>query len=458
MKTIRLAAGLGFYGDAWAPVRAAIERGEVHYVCSDHLAELTLAILQKDRQRDAAAGYARDLLPMMAELWPLAAPRGVRFVLNAGGLNPEGARQALVQLFKQKGWQARIAVVTGDAVLERIDVLQQSGETLAHMDTGEAIDRVREQLVFANVYLGAWPVAQALAQGADIVITGRVADAALFLGPLLHEFGWGPHELDKLAQGAVAGHLLECSGQGTGGNFGSAGAWQHIPDLRQIGYPIAEVGEDGSLLITKAPGTGGRVDFHTVRQQLLYEVHNPHRYYTPDVVVDMGHIRLTEEGTDRVRVSGVRGHPAPATLKLVAGYRNGWMGQAVIGLSWPDALTKARTVAEMVQAQLRERKLSVEEVCVEYLGHNVFLGPHATPRDEDAINEVWLRMAIRTPDQRVADGFGRMFPWLALSGPPYMGGFLGITPGSQLLGLWPSQVNRVAIEPNINVDVMENVP
>jgi hypothetical protein len=453
MRTIRLAAGLGFYGDAWAPVRAALERGDVQYVCSDHLAELTLAILQKDRQRDPAAGYARDLLPMMAELWPLAAAGGVRFVLNAGGLNPEGARQALVQLFRQKGWQARIAVVTGDAVLDRIDALRQAGETLAHLDSGESIDTVREHLVFANVYLGAQPVAQALAQGADIVITGRVADAALFLGPLLHEFGW--QEPDLLAQGVVAGHLLECSGQGAGGNFGSAGAWQRIPDPAHIGYPIAEVGEDGSLLITKAAGTGGRVDFHTVRQQLLYEVHNPHRYITPDVVLDMGTLRLHDDGQDRVRVSGARGHPPPAQLKLVAGYRKGWMGQAVIGLSWPDALTKARTVADIVQTQMRERQWPVQQVCVEYLGHNAFLGPHAAVLDEDAINEVWLRMAIRTPEQRIADGFGRLFPWLALSGPPYMGGFHGITPGSQLLGLWPSRVERGAIESQVAIDVQE---
>ncbi len=454
MKTVRLAAGLGFYGDAWAPVRAAIERGEVQYVCSDHLAELTLAILQKDRERDASAGYARDLLPMMAELWPLAAPRGVRFVLNAGGLNPHGAREALVQLFRQKGWRARIAVVSGDAVLERLDDLQRAGEALAHLDTGAPIDSVRAQLVFANVYLGAWPVAQALAQGADIVITGRVADAALFLAPLLHEFGWGPHDLDRLAQGVVAGHLLECSGQGAGGNFGSAGAWQQIPDLAHIGYPIAEVAEDGSLLITKAPGTGGRVDFHTVRQQLLYEVHNPQRYFTPDVVLDMGALRLKEDGPDRVRVHGARGHAAPEHLKLVAGYRQGWMGQAVIGLSWPDAMAKAQRVAEIVQAQLREKQWPVDEVSVEYLGQNAFLGPHATPHDEDAVNEVWLRMAIRTPERRVADGFGRLFPWLALSGPPYMGGFHGITPGSQLLGLWPSRVARTAIEPQVAVDTL----
>jgi len=456
MKTIRIASGLGFYGDAWAPIRAAIEHGDVQYVCSDHLAELTLAILQKDRQRDPSTGYAKDLIPMLAELWPLAAARGVRFVLNAGGLNPQGARDALVQLFKKRGWQAKIAVVTGDAVLDRIDALQQSGESLAHMDNGQPIDTVREQLVFANVYLGARPIAQALDQGADIVITGRVADAALFLAPMLHEFGWRSDELDKLAQGIVAGHLLECSGQGAGGNFGSAGAWQRMADFAHIGYPIAEINEDGRLFITKAPGTGGRIHFHTVRQQLLYEVHNPHRYVTPDVVLDMGELELRDAGPDRVEVVGAKGHPAPEKLKLVAGYQNGWMGHAVVGFSWPDALSKARAVADNIQQQLRDKQMPHDEVCVEFLGHNVFLGPHASqPASEDDINEIWLRMAVRTPDKRVADGFGRLFPWLALSGPPYMGGFHGIEPASQLLGLWPSLVRRETIEPHIVVDVQE---
>ena len=353
MKTVRLTAGLGFYGDAWAPVRAAIERGDVQYVCSDHLAELTLAILQKDRQRDQA-GYARDLLPMMADLWPLAAPRGVRFVLNAGGLNPEGARQALVQLFRQKGWQARMAVVTGDGVLDRIDALQQAGEPLAHLDTGESMTRVREQLVFANVYLGARPVAQALAQGADIVITGRVADAALFLAPLLHEFGWGPDQRDQLAQGVVAGHLLECSGQGAGGNFGSAGAWQRIADLAHIGYPIAEVGEDGSLLITKAPGTGGRVDFHTVRQQLLYEVHDPAHYATPDLVVDFTGVRFDVVGPNRVRMSGVRSKGVPPSLKVVGFVdRPGFIMDCEITLAGAGALDRAGVMAQALRQRLQ---------------------------------------------------------------------------------------------------------
>lgn len=458
MRTIRLAAGLGFYGDAWEPVRASIERGDVQYVCSDHLAELTLAILRKDQARDPAAGFTRDLVPMLTALWPAAAARGVKFVLNAGGLNPEGARDALVAAFASKGLVARIAVVTGDALMTRIDALQAAGETLAHLDTGADIAQVRERLVFANAYLGAAPIAQALGEGADIVLTGRVADAALFLGPLVHEFGWALQPADaagwhRLAQGLAVGHLLECSGQGAGGNFGSAQAWQRVPDPTHIGYPIAEVGEDGSALITKAPGTGGRINFHTVRQQLLYEVHDPHRYFSPDVVLDMGQIRLDDLGHDRVRLVGARGLPRPATLKIVAGFEDGWMGQAVIGFCWPDALAKARAVVASVKTQLAEKRMAHDELCVEYLGHDSFLGPHADPRGADDANEVWLRMALRTADRRVADAFPRLFPWMALSGPPFMGGFHGTSPASRLLGLWPTRVRRELVEPAVKVEL-----
>ena len=460
MKTVRLASGLGFYGDAWEPVKAAITRGGARYVCSDHLAELTLAILRKDQAKDPSAGFTRDLMPMLASLWPEASQRGVKFVLNAGGLNPAGAGEALAAAFRAKGWRARIAVVTGDALLHRLDELQAAGESLAHLDTGASIESVRDRLVFANAYLGAAPIAQALAQGADIVLTGRVADAALFLGPLLHEFGWPlqPADqtgLDRLAQGLAVGHLLECSGQGAGGNFGSAGAWARVPDLAHIGYPIAEVGEDGSALITKAPGTGGRINFHTVRQQLLYEVHDPRAYLSPDVVLDMGELQLDDLGADRVRLSGARGHVPPPTLKLVAGYEDGWMGQAVVGFCWPDALAKARAVVETVQTQLAEKRLAHDELCAEYLGHDCFLGPHADTSRADELNEVWLRMAIRCADRRTADAFPRLFPWLALSGPPYMGGFHGIAPATQLLGLWPTRVRRELVEPHVGIRLIE---
>lgn len=456
IKSVRIGAGLGFYGDSWQPVRASIERGGVQYIASDHLSELTLAILQKDRQKDPSAGYARDGVPMLAELWPLAARHGVKFVLNAGGLNPEGARNAIAKTFRDKGWKAKIATVTGDSVLERIDELRAAGEPLAHMDTGADIAPLLERMLFANAYLGAQPIAQALAQGADIVLTGRVADAALTLGPLAHEFGWRWDDWDRMAAGLTLGHLLECSGQGSGGNFGSAGEWARVPDYAHLGYPIAEVSEDGSALFTKPPGTGGRVSFDTIRQQLLYEVHNPHAYYSPDVVLDMGTLKFVDEGNDRVRISGASGAARPKTLKIVAGYQDGWMGSGIIGFAWPEAYAKCEKSAEIIATLVRERGWAVEETNVEYIGYNSLLGANADPTYRDQLNECFLRMTIRTRDRKVADAFGRLFPWLGLSGPPFVGSLKGVQPAKELLGIWPTLVQRALVEQNIKIEV-ENV-
>jgi len=457
MKSVRVGAGLGFYGDSWRPVRASLERGGVQYIASDHLSELTLAILQKDRQKgnasDPPSGYARDCVPMLTELWPLAAKNGVKFVLNAGGLNPQGAREAIARAFHAKGWKAKIATVTGDSVLERIDELLGAGEALAHMDTGADIATVRERLLFASAYLGAQPIAEALARGADIVLTGRVADAALTLGPLAHEFGWRWNDWDRLAAGLTLGHLLECSGQGSGGNFGSSGEWAKVPDYAHLGYPIAEVSEDGSALFTKPPGTGGRVSFDTVRQQLLYEVHNPHAYYSPDVVLDMGTLKFEDQGADRVRVSGASGAPRPAKLKIVAGYADGWMGTGIIGFAWPEAYAKCEKSAEIIQTLVKERGWAVEDTNIEYIGYDSLLGANADPTYRDQLNECFLRMTIRTQDKRVADAFGRLFPWLGLSGPPYVGSMKGVQPAKELLGIWPTLVQRELVEKNIKIEI-----
>ncbi len=457
MKTIRVGAGLGFYGDSWRPVRASIERGGVQYIASDHLSELTLAILQKDRRKakpgDPPSGYARDCVPMLVELWPLAAKNGVKFVLNAGGLNPQGARDAIARAFRDKGWKATIATVTGDSVLERIDELRSAGEPLAHMDTGGDIAAVRERMLFANAYLGAQPIADALSQGADIVLTGRVADAALTLGPLAYEFGWRWDDWDRMAAGLTLGHLLECSGQGSGGNFGSAGEWAKVPDYAHLGYPIAEVSEDGGALFTKPPGTGGRISFDTIRQQLLYEVHNPHAYFSPDVVLDMGTLKFDDLGGDEVRISGASGAARPKTLKIVAGYQDGWMGTGMIGFAWPEAYAKCEKSAEIIGTLVKERGWAVEETNIEYVGYDSLLGANADPTYRDQLNECFLRMTIRTKDKRIADGFGRLFPWLGLSGPPYVGSMKGIQPAKELLGIWPTLIKRELVEKNVRIEV-----
>ncbi|WP_382154463.1 acyclic terpene utilization AtuA family protein [Hydrogenophaga sp. ANAO-22] len=463
MKSIRIGAGLGFYGDNWEPVAASIERGGVQFIASDHLAELTLAILQKDRQRDPSLGYARDVVPLLMKLWPLMQERGVRFVCNAGGLNPQGAAQAVLAAFKSRGWQARVAVVSGDDVLPRLLDGATPASAFAHLFTGAPLAEVRERLVFGNAYLGAQPIVGALDAGADIVITGRVADAALFLGPLVHGLGWTlggatqAHDLDRLAQGLTVGHLLECSGQGSGGNFGSQGAWQAIPDLAHIGYPIAEVWEDGSALITKAPGTGGRVNFDTVRQQLLYEVHNPHAYFSPDVVLDMGDIQLQDEGGDRVRLTGARGTAPTDTLKVVAGFRDGYKAEVTWGFSWPDAWDKAQAAQATIRALLKDKRIPHDELYVEYPGLNSAHGALAPLPKPDALNqanEIWTRLVLRTPDKAAADGFGRLFPWMGLSGPAYTCGFTGLHNTSELLGIWPTLIPRAEVEAGARMELL----
>jgi hypothetical protein len=452
-KSVRLAAGPGFYGDSWRPVRASIERGNVQYVCSDHLAELTLAILQKNRQRDPNLGYTQDLVPMLADLLPLAVQRGVKFVLNAGGLNPMAAREALLSLLRKFGLRLKVGVVLGDAVLERLDDLQAAGASLAHMDTGADIATVRERLLFASAYLGARPLVEALDAGADIVLTGRVADAALFLAPIVHELGWRWDDWDRLAQGIVVGHLLECSAQATGGNFG--GDWRSIPDMAHIGYPIAEVRESGEAIISKAPGTGGRVSFDTLREQLLYEVHDPAHYLTPDVDVDMTTLHMQEIGPDEVRITGASGRPAPQTLKIVAGYEDGYMGQAIIGYAWPDALAKAQLAAQIITQQMAETGLKSEETIIEYQGFNSIHGPLSDPTHVDDLNEVYLRIAVRCLDRREAAKLGRLVPPLGLSGPPFIGGVGGMIEPRALLGIWPTLAPRDIIEEYVRVSVEE---
>jgi hypothetical protein len=319
------------------------------------------------------------------------------------------------------------------------------------MDTGVDIASVRERLLFANAYLGARPLVEALDAGADIVLTGRVADAALFLAPLVYELGWRWDDWDRLAQGIVVGHLLECSAQASGGNFG--GDWRSIPDLAHVGYPIAEVWENGDAVISKAPGTGGRVSFDTLREQLLYEVHDPAHYLTPDVDADMTTLHMEEIGPDQVRVTGASGHRAPATLKIVAGYEDGFMGQALIGYAWPDALAKAQLASQIITQQMAERGLRAEETVIEYQGYNSIHGPLADPTHAADLNEVYLRIAVRCSDRKEAAKLGRLVPPLGLSGPPFIGGLGGMMEPRGLLGIWPTLAPRTMIEEFIRVSV-----
>ena len=285
-----------------------------------------------------------------------------------------------------------------------------------------------------------------------MIVTGRTTDSALFLAPLIYEFGWGQEDWNRMAQGLLMGHLMECSGQAAGGNF--SGDWQAVEALDNIGFPVAEVWEDGQFVLTKTEGTGGLVSIDTVKEQLLYEIHDPAAYVTPDVVLDLTEVQLEHAGENRVRVTGARGTERPDTLKVVMGYTDGWLGQAIWGYSWPDALEKAKAANRIIRSQMQRISLHYEEVHTDYLGYNSLHGPLAKEPAEE-LNEVYLRMAVRAGSREEAAKLSRLVPPLMLSGPPAMGGFLGMLKPRELLGMWSCLVPRAIVERRVQVSVLE---
>lgn len=454
MADVRIAGGQGFYGDTPAAVDALLADG-VDYLCLEALAELTLAILQKDRGRNEDRGYTRDLPAYLERALPAVIAGRTKVITNAGGINPQAAARIAVETARAAGGHGlEIATVVGDDLTGRLAALHTDhGQAFAHLDTGAPFSEFSGPARFAAAYLGARPVAEALAAGADIVITGRVADASLFLAPLVHEHGWAWDDWDRLAAGILVGHLLECSGQSVGGNY--SGDWWALPHPWDLPYPIAEVAADGSAVITKPKTSGGRVSFDTLRHQLLYEVHDPTRYLSPDVVADFTSARFDDLGDDRVRVSGVRGAPTTGTYKALLAAHAGWMGETRVAFSWPDAHAKAKATAAIFTERVRMAGLVVEEWCVEFLGVDALGGPTVPPSDGEE-PECVLRVAWRCRDERTAGLVGRELVPLTLSAPA-----AGLTGGgrsggaSELLEIWPTLVDAALVDSEVRVVVEE---
>ena len=454
-RTVRIGGGQGFYGDTPRAVEGLLDAG-IDYLCLEALAELTLAILQKDRARDETLGYTRDLPRYLGAAIPAIVDGSTKVITNAGGINPRAATHAAVETAKAFGVSGlKIATVLGDDLLGRLPEVQAAtAGGLAHLETRAAFETMGGDALFCSAYLGAFPIAEALAGGADIVITGRVADAALFLAPLIHEFGWQRDDWDRLAAGVLIGHLLECSGQVAGGNF--SGEWWTVPDPWKLPYPIAEVAPDGTAVITKPPGSGGRVDADTVRHQLLYEVHDPAAYLSPDVVADFTSATLTDLGNDRVEVRDVRGRPATDTYKTLLAYPAGWAGEARIAFSWPDASEKARALTAIFMQRVEMAGLAVDDWEVEFWGVNALGGdtvPHTTVEPPECV----ARVAWRCADHKTASAVGRELVPLALSAPP--AGMTGMGRGgggaTELLGIWPTLVDKSLVDPHVTVTIEE---
>jgi hypothetical protein len=453
--TIRIGSGQGFWGDDLeAPVRQ-VEGGPLDFLMMDYLAEVTMSIMQKQRGRDPEAGYARDFPPLMERIFPTCMERGVRVVTNAGGVNPEGCGRALVEAGRAAGvgGRARVGIVTGDDLMDRLDELLEAGHELRHMESNEPLASVRERVESANAYIGAGPIVRALEGGAHVVVTGRSTDTALTYAPMIHAFGWSADDHDRIAHGVVAGHINECGAQASGGN--ALVDWWAIPAMEEVGFPIIEARPDGSFTVTKHDATGGRVSRAVVTEQLLYEMGDPAEYITPDVVADFTSVALEEEGPDRVRVSGVRGRPATDFLKVSIAYHDGYKAAGTLVYAWPDAAAKARAAERILRARLGRLGLRFDEVRVELVGWDSTHGHLAGPPPAD-LPEVQLRVAVRSRERAPVERFSREIAPLVLTGPPSVTGFAGGRPRvHEIMAFWPALVRREAVEPHLNVRILE---
>ena len=441
---IRIANGQGFWGD-WleAPVRL-VEQGPIDYLTLDYLAEVTMSILEKQRQADPSLGYARDFPPLIGRIAKTMLERNVRVIANAGGVNPIACAQAV----RKAAPGLKVAIVLGDDVTSRIDEFLARGYPMSNLDTGQPLAAIRDRILSANAYTGAFPLAEALATGAHVVLAGRAADPALALAPMIHEFGWRATDWDKLASGSVAGHIIECSTQTTGGNCQVD--WQKIPDLANIGYPIVEAEPDGTFVVTKHPGTGGRVHSDIVKEQLLYELGDPQNFIAPDCIADFTTIHLDDIGPDRVRVSGVHGRERPANLKLSISYANGWKAIGTLVYSWPRALEKARAADRIVRTRLESLGLHFDEIYTEFLGANACHGPTAHTCPDPS--EVQLRIGVRGRDRKAVDRFTRELIPLVLGGPPGATGYGDGRPQvREIVAYWPALIPREEIRQSIEV-------
>jgi hypothetical protein len=444
----RIGSAEGFYGDNVMSALPMIEGGYVDVVCFEALAELTLAILQKDKLKDPNRGYTFDLAIIASKILPSAFAKKIPLISNGGGLNPIGAANMIHETASKLGLKGlKIAAITGDNVFMRLEELNQAGERFEHLESGEPLNPSEYLLVNANVYMGAKPIVDALKAGADIIITGRVADPCLYLAPLIAHYGWAWDDWDKLASGIVAGHLLECTAQVVGGNSLAVIDQIDARSLNKLGYPIAHVEADGAFILSNTPNMGGIVNTGTVKEQLLYEIHDPANYITPDVIADFTTLKLEDVGHNQVRVSGVTGKPRPEKLKLNFGRLEGYMRELIYTVGYPDAWKKFEQVKTMIGETFKP--LAIDRVEYHLLGINSLYGSVA-PLPEDPL-ELIIRVMFSAKDENTLKNAVRALMNHGLSGAAG-GSISGTTIGADpriILGLFPTLIQRDHIHPEI---------
>jgi len=447
--TIRLGCGGGFWGDAYDPAAELVASANLDFLCFDFLAELTMAILHRQKSRAPELGYVSDVVPFMSNLATQAREQGTCLVSNGGGANPAAAGRAIADALAQRGLRGtRIGVVSGDDLMDRLDELIADGVPLVNSATGAAdLSTIRSRILCANVYAGSEGIIDALAADADIVVTGRVADSALFVGPILQRLGKGYDDPDLVAAAIVAGHIAECAAGCTGV---MSSRFDEMPHMGRAGFPIIEFAADGSAIFTKLAGTGGRVDQFTVKEHLVYEIGDPRRYAVPDGVADMTSPRIAELGADRVKVSGSRGTGRPSQYKLLIGYSDGWIGEGLMMFPWPRALDRARKAETTLRERFERMGLVADAIEFSYIGVNTLHGPAAPWPQDDNSNEIGLRVAVRTRTRDEAEKVRRACSHLWIMGP---GGTSFGAPFKPrpAISLWPTLIDRELVSHHMEI-------
>lgn len=443
-QLVRIGNASGYWGDDPDALRRQVEGGRLDYITMDFLAEVTMSIMQKQKGRDPAAGYAKDFIAFLEPVLKKLLQDKTRIITNAGGVNPEACAEAIAQLGKKLGVSPRIAVVYGDDILADLDLLNAKGASFDNMETGEKFSAVRGRIEAANVYYGAAPVAEALRFEPDIVITGRVTDTGITIGAMMHELGWQLTDFDKLAAGTVAGHILECGAQATGGNFSD---WHRVPSFHNIGYPICEMEASGDFVITKHPHSGGLITVDTVREQLFYEMGDPGCYITPDGVADFTTIKLSQDGPNRVRISGVRGGEPTPLYKVSMAYRDGYKVIGDIAISGPKAMAKAEAFSELFWSRVGK---DFQATSTEFFGFNALQRSAGLARPDDA-QEIMLRLGARDQNKDKLRALAKQIPALILSGPPGVCILGGVPKVHDIVSYWPALMPKHLSQPKISL-------
>ena len=446
MKNIRVANGQGFWGDCIEAPTKLIKYGKIDYLTLDYLAEVTMSIMQRQKKKDPEnGGYARDFVALVDSNINEIINNNIKIIANAGGVNPDACKRELIKISNKHDIDLKIAIVEGDDIYNDLHDLIKDNHEFKNIDTNESISSILNKIYSANVYIDSFSVAKALRLGADIVLCGRISDPGLVVAPCIYEFGWGKDNFNMLASATVAGHIIECGAQCTGGNFTK---WKDLNDMDNIGYPIAQIREDGTFDITKPENTGGLVNKFTVSEQILYELGDPNKYISPDVCVDFTSFNIEETSKDVVTVTGVKGNMPTDTYKVSISYFDGFKASGQLTISGPDALLKAEKSAEIIWKKLENAGLVFDKTSTEFLGLSSC--HKSIAKTPNIINEVVLRLGVKSQDKNIVARFTKELAPLITAGPPGITGFAGGRPRvKEVVAYWPALIDKKVIKTKV---------